>query len=398
MAKLERKLQKIFGETAGTDGKTTFGSIAQTGQAVFSEDVEQLQTDAYSTGWRDAIKIVEGKGKAPILTDFNTVNYISSYQIKYLQQMGIAEWLATETYYIGSRVCYIDNGVIREFVSLIDDNININPISDDGSNWQDLKNKQWNINVNYGSNEIVIRYNNFYRSRINNNKGNDPYTDRTNWAVMDRQLPIYNSSKNYSLNDKICYIKNNVYYEFRSLKDDNIGNTPQLGVLADANWQRIHPDYTQYWEATQTYAAGEKIYYTINNTYYEYVSNIDNNVGHTPPDSQGDTYWYRTVAPQTQFSLFTNVVDLGSATSYTAPADGYFFFHVAGRGWSNNGNGIEVYVNGIQAMQFRLRVDTSTAGYVGGNWAQGLYVKKGAVITVTQNMTEGYSCYFAYTN
>ena len=38
MAKLSRKLQKIFGENAGQDGKTTFGSIAQTGEAVFSDD------------------------------------------------------------------------------------------------------------------------------------------------------------------------------------------------------------------------------------------------------------------------------------------------------------------------------------------------------------------------
>ena len=74
MAKLSRKLQKIFGENAGQDGKTTFGSIAQTGEAVFSDDVEQLQTEAYQQGWRGAVKEVAGKGKAPILTDLNTIN------------------------------------------------------------------------------------------------------------------------------------------------------------------------------------------------------------------------------------------------------------------------------------------------------------------------------------
>lgn len=340
MAKLDRKLQKIFGETAGADGKTTFGSIAQTGEAVFSDDVEQLQTEAYSTGWRGAIKEVAGKGKAPILTDLNTINYVSSYQIKYLQQMGVAEWLATETYYLNSLCLY--NGLL--YKSLQDNNINHLPT--ETNYWME------------------------YTSKI---------------------LPVWNEYVNYRLRDKVCYILEGQYLEFRSLKDNNIGNMPPVGIQADTYWARVYPEFTRRYEANITYCLWDEVFYIINGNYCKYISLQNNNLGHTPPDSQSDSWWYRTSAPQTQFSNFTNVIDLGSATSYTAPADGYFFVR-----WNhfNSVSSIEIMikVNNVEIFGFNA---TNNGSY----WfINGIYVKKGATITVEAPYVDIFVSSFAYTN
>lgn len=344
MAKLERKLQKIFGETAGTDGKTTFGSIAQTGQAVFSEDVEQLQTAAYSTGWRGAVKEVAGKGKAPILTDLNTINYVSSYQIKYLQQMGVAEWLGTETYYLNSLCLY--NGLL--YKSLQDNNINHNPT-----------------------------------------------VDTTYWVeYTSKILPIWRSDITYNKNEKVSFVFNGYYYEFISLIDNNLNNSPEPNNRANTNWWRIYPVVVMYWNQARTYADGDKISYKINNIYYEYLSLQNNNLGHTPPDSQGDEWWYRVVAPQTQFSLFTNVVDLGQVSSYTAPADGYFMVNGGLLPPAGSSSSFIIRINNVIVIQ----KDVAGTGSETLD-TLGVYVKKGAVIACSwSGQVRTITCSFAYTN
>lgn len=127
MAKLERKLTKIFANNSGSQGTTVYGSKAS-GTVQYSKDLDDLQSTEWEIG-REAGVIANS---APVLEDDNTVDFVMSRQIKYIQQMGICEWLATETYYINSFCAY--NGVV--YKSLTNNNINHNPANDNGTNWE----------------------------------------------------------------------------------------------------------------------------------------------------------------------------------------------------------------------------------------------------------------------
>lgn len=442
MAKLDRKLQKIFASEAGNDGKTTFGSIAQGGEAVFSNDVEQLQTEAYNTGWRGAIKEVAGKGKAPILTDMNTINYITSYQLKYLFQNGIAEYKADETYYVGSKVKVVNNGVYEEYVSKIDDNINHEPtnsptqwkqwvsgtpnwknnvpysigdkvkITNDtgtkeyfslinnnlNNNPQDINSNawspvvcpQWKSSMNYMSNDLVIRNDWIYRSKIDNNKGNDPLGDRTNWQQINKNMPTFQSSKSYMINDEVCVSPSGIYTTFRSVADNNLGNTPSIGTYNDGFWQRVTPCTLRVWNSGTEYCINDFVVHTIDGVRYLYMSLKNNNLGNTPPNSfDPDTNWAR-LGSKASLSNFTNVIEVGSASSYTAPDDGVFFVDVdtGEDGW----NSINVLINGRAVIRWGKN------GYINSQFAGNVYVKKGSVITMSWTGLDSLHAYFAYLN
>lgn len=127
MAKLTRQAQQIFGGQAPSDQLAAFGSM-QTGTPVYSTDLSTLQTSDYQQGWQNAVLA----DKAPFLEEMNGVMYGTTYQLAYLQQMGISEWLSTQTYYTGSRCVASDYNVYK---SLTDDNTGNNPVLDDGTNW-----------------------------------------------------------------------------------------------------------------------------------------------------------------------------------------------------------------------------------------------------------------------
>jgi hypothetical protein len=107
MAKLTRYLQKIFGDIAGSNQIAEFGSAAASGFSggntyngtTIDPDIVQTLSN-YDEGWFAA---VDGEYN-PAIEDTNAVDWLWSRQLKYLTQQGIAEWIATETYYIGNFV------------------------------------------------------------------------------------------------------------------------------------------------------------------------------------------------------------------------------------------------------------------------------------------------------
>lgn len=127
MAKIERKTQKIFAGNGANDDIAAFGSM-RTGQPVYIDDIEELQTTAYTQGWGKAIAANE----APFLEEMNGVQYGFSKQLAYLLQNGVPEWDDGTTYYATTSFCQV-NGVIYQ--SLTDDNIGNNPTTDT-TNWQ----------------------------------------------------------------------------------------------------------------------------------------------------------------------------------------------------------------------------------------------------------------------
>lgn len=120
MPKLTRYLQKIFANNSNQVGVFGTGVDKET-----SKNVETLQSADYEEGWSSAI--ITNKNY-PIWQEMDGVQYGLSYQLKYLFQNGIPEWISTETYYTNNYCSY--GGYIYQ--SLQDDNINHNPALNDG--------------------------------------------------------------------------------------------------------------------------------------------------------------------------------------------------------------------------------------------------------------------------
>lgn len=121
MAKLNRRLTKIFAENSGSQGTAVYGS-KKMGNVQYSKDIEVLQNNKYQIGRAEGVT----KKKAPVLQEENTIDYVLSHQIKYINQMGVCEWYNQETYYVDSIVNVSGN----LYVSLQNDNINHNPLID----------------------------------------------------------------------------------------------------------------------------------------------------------------------------------------------------------------------------------------------------------------------------
>lgn len=126
MANLSRKTAKIFGETATTTGNDPeigqFGS-AKAGTYVGTNDIDTIQAlPAWSNGWVDAVTPTQ---QFPPLPEMTAVHHVMSYQLAYMLQKGIPDWLSTETYYQND-FCKSGN---KMYYSLVDNNTNNAPES-----------------------------------------------------------------------------------------------------------------------------------------------------------------------------------------------------------------------------------------------------------------------------
>lgn len=125
MAKIDRKVAKIFGSGAGFQQIAQFGSLAASAPA-YSTDPATIQNLAnWLSGWFGAVI----GNNSPAIEDMNAFCYVAAYQIAYLMQAGIPEWETGTTYYKGSLVQ--SGGQV--FVSKTDDNQG-NALTDD-TNW-----------------------------------------------------------------------------------------------------------------------------------------------------------------------------------------------------------------------------------------------------------------------
>lgn len=118
MAKIVRSTQKIFGANAAQNQVTEFGSI-KAGGAVYSKNVNDIQTEAFEGGWSDALQ----DDYAPYRQDRNALDFVMTSQLAYLFQEGIPEWDSGTTYYKGAIVKVVaSNGAAQLYVSLADNN------------------------------------------------------------------------------------------------------------------------------------------------------------------------------------------------------------------------------------------------------------------------------------
>lgn len=135
MAKIVRKTQKIFGFTAGGTGITVYGSPAS-GTPSYSTDPANIQSAAWENGW--AAAALAGT-EIPTFQDFNAIHYVSTRQIAYLLQEGIAEYDSGTEYNQFSIVK--KTGTYELYGSKTNLNTgNALPSATDNTNWQYLGN------------------------------------------------------------------------------------------------------------------------------------------------------------------------------------------------------------------------------------------------------------------
>ncbi len=131
MAKLPRVTQKIFAENSGNNDITVFGTAKNGNDAVFTKDISQIMnSDAFSQGWGSATLTDD----APFQEDMNGVQLALSQQLAYFFENGIPEWDENTTYFANTSFCQI-NGIWYQ--SLTDNNIGNNPTTDT-TNWHKI--------------------------------------------------------------------------------------------------------------------------------------------------------------------------------------------------------------------------------------------------------------------
>ena len=125
--KLERKVMEVYGEKAATRDIIAYGSDIA-GNIVETKDPDVIQTEAYKTGVRSAVV----GNNSTTLQNRQALDFLFSRQLKYLYQHGIAEWGASETYFVNSLAVGSDGNL---YVSLTDNNTGNDPTTDT-TNWQ----------------------------------------------------------------------------------------------------------------------------------------------------------------------------------------------------------------------------------------------------------------------
>nr|DAJ74729.1 MAG TPA: Baseplate structural protein [Caudoviricetes sp.] len=129
MAKIERNIQRIFANQAGSREITGFGT-AKTETPVYTTDLNLIQNTNFLNGWQSALL----PDKSPWQEDMNALFYAITTQLAYLFQEGIPEYDADTTYYIGSLCKVISNqGNITVYKSKTNDNTGNTPT--EGANW-----------------------------------------------------------------------------------------------------------------------------------------------------------------------------------------------------------------------------------------------------------------------
>lgn len=125
MAKIVRNNQKVFGDNAAVNNFFQFGN-----SSVTTKDVGAMQNGNWENGWSSGGVNINGV-VTPEFQEFNTLSYVTTSQIAYLQQEGIAEYHAETEYHQNSIVK--ESGTTNLYVSLTNNNTG-NAINSGGDN------------------------------------------------------------------------------------------------------------------------------------------------------------------------------------------------------------------------------------------------------------------------
>ncbi len=131
MTALGRVTQKKFGSSAATNEAAIFGSLAAGTPTYVNTPFDaaamvSIQSNAnFLAGWYSAIL----GNNSPTIQDMNALFILAFYQLSYLLEAGVPEWIATTTYYTYSivRGGSSTNGGLYQ--SITDSNLN-NAVTD----------------------------------------------------------------------------------------------------------------------------------------------------------------------------------------------------------------------------------------------------------------------------
>lgn len=126
MTAIPRRLQKIFAGGLTPSGNVAeFGSLAA-GAPAYSGDPDDIQTPAWLNGLTAALV----GNRSPAVQDLNGLFLVITQQLAYILQAGIPEW-DVDTEYFTDGMCRVAGSI---YVSLTDNNTGNNPTSDT-TNW-----------------------------------------------------------------------------------------------------------------------------------------------------------------------------------------------------------------------------------------------------------------------
>ena len=125
MAKIVRENQKVFGDNAAVNNFFQFGN-----SSVTTKDLKVMQNGNWENGWSSGGVNINGV-ITPEFQEFNTLSYVTTSQIAYLQQEGIAEYHAETEYHQNSIVK--ESGTSNLYVSLVNNNTG-NAVNSGGDN------------------------------------------------------------------------------------------------------------------------------------------------------------------------------------------------------------------------------------------------------------------------
>ncbi len=121
--KLERKHQKIFADSATDSQLGKIGSAAA-GSPERTRDIEEMQELAeYERGYFDIVSS-DLDARLPYSEDLNSLLHISTRQLAYLMQAGVAEW-DSKTHYYSHKSIVQYQGLLCQAISGDDENPNV---------------------------------------------------------------------------------------------------------------------------------------------------------------------------------------------------------------------------------------------------------------------------------
>ncbi len=159
MSKLDRKDIKIFGNTAPVADLRQFGSTRE-GAPVTSTDPDILQgLSNYEDAWNEGIV---ASLNIPPLEEFNTLQYLSSRELAYIQQVGIPEFSLTTTYFANKSIVRTPEDSTL-YKSAVDDNLGNDIVGV----------AAYNAGTSYDTDDLAADTNgDIYRSLSDSNMGN----------------------------------------------------------------------------------------------------------------------------------------------------------------------------------------------------------------------------------
>ena len=127
--RFNRLNNKHFASEATNNG--IFGSAqVGDGRGVTTSDYDSIPSlPAFGKGWNSAV--ITGK-KLPPLEEMQGLQSYFSYLVNYLYQEGFALWNSQQVYFTGSYCKIVQNGKAHIYVSLVDNNVNNDPLNTTG--------------------------------------------------------------------------------------------------------------------------------------------------------------------------------------------------------------------------------------------------------------------------